>query len=178
MRGIAFYGARYGTLIETQDRLCLEYYIKPVVDVRAVRFSSYSPRAGQPVEVLAEIHNLGGMTAKEIQAKVYASRLGEGERELIGEIGIERIRCGYHELEFRGTGAEGDRGPEFQELNGNRYAVYPGGYNTVFLPRTTRHVTWVPEERGYYEIIVEIEPSATDQYTVLDGARAERILVR
>jgi hypothetical protein len=176
MRGIAFYGGRHGTMIETQDRLCLEYYIKPVVDVRAIRFSNYSPRTGQPVDVLMQVHNLGGMTARKIKAKVYASRLGEGKRTRIGEIDIEKIGCGYHDLEYRGE--EGDPAPEFQEIDGNRYAVYPGGYNTVFLPRTTRSVTWVPKKKGYYQVVVEIEPSATDQYTLLDGARVEPILVR
>jgi len=176
MRGIGFYGGRYGTMIKTQDRLCLEYYIKPVVNIQAIRFSSYSPRVGQAVDVLAEMHNLGGMTAKDVKARVYAVRLGAGTKQAIGEIEVEKIGCGFHDLEFKG--AQGQPGPEFQEVNGNTYAVYPGGYNTVFLARTTRKVTWTPQAKGYYQIIVEIAPSPSDQYTLLDGALEAKVLVR
>ena len=177
MRGIAFYGARYGTMIETQDRLCLEYYIKPVVNIRAIKFSNYSPRVGEAMDVLAEIHNLGGMTAKGVKARVYAARLGEDKKKAIGHIEVDRIGCGFLDLEYKGDG-EVAKSPEFQEVNGNTYAVYPGAYNTVFLARTTQKVTWKPKEKGYYKIIVEIEPSESDQYTVLDGALEAKVLVK
>ena len=179
MRGIAFYGGRYGTMIEAQDRLCLEYYIKPVVNVQTIKFSSYSPRVGNPVDVLTEIHNLGGMTAKGVKASVYAARLGERGEKAVGKIEVERIGCGFQDLKYKGDGEE-KKVPEFQELNGNTYAVYPGPnpYNTVFLARTTQKVTWTPKEKGYYKIIVEIEPSETDQYTVLDGAIEAEVLVK
>jgi len=172
MRGIAFYGGSYGTLQETEERLIRDYYIKPVVDTRAIKFSTYSPRMGEKVDVLAEIHNLGGMTAKKIEAKVYASKLGEGKKELIGTINIEKIGCGIKELKYKGP----DK-PEFQEINGNRYALFTDP-TPVFLARTTRKITWKPKEKGYYTIIVEIQPSETEQYTILDGVIEEKLLVR
>lgn len=170
MRGIAFYGGRYGTLIETEDRLICDYYIKPVVDIRAVRFSNYSPRLGEKLDILAEIHNLGGMTAKRIKAKVYAARLGEGKKELVGQINIEKIGCGIKQIKYKGP-----EKPEFQEINGNRYALF-SDLTPVFLARTTRKLTWTPATAGYYSIIVEIQPS--EQHTILDGALETLILVK
>ena len=178
MRGIAFYGGRYGTMIETQDRLCLEYYIKPVVDVRAIKFSNYKPRVGQPLDVLPEIHNLGGMTAKRVRVNVYAARLGAGSRSLVGSIEVERIGCGFRDIEYEGEGTAPSREPEFQELDGNTYAVYPTGKTQAFLARTTRKVTWTPAQKGYYRITAELVPPEDDQHTILDGALEAQILVR
>jgi hypothetical protein len=178
MRGIAFYGGRYGTMIETQDRLCLEYYIKPVVDVRAIKFSNYAPRVGEPVDVLPEIHNLGGMTAKGVEVNLFAGRPGTGRRSLVGSVEVERIGCGFRDIEYKGDDTAPSREPEFQELDGNTYAVYPTGRTQVFLARTTRKVTWTPAQKGYYRITAEIGPPEDDQHTILDGALEAQILVR
>jgi len=178
MRGIAFYGGRYGTMIETQDRLCLEYFIKPVVDVRAIKFSDYSPRVGEPVDVLPEIHNLGGMTAKRVRVNVYAAGPGAGSRSLIGSLEVERIGCGFRDIEYQGDDTVPSGEPEFQELDGNTYAVYPTGKTQVFLARTTRKLTWTPTQKGYYRITAEIAPPEDDQHTILDGALEAQILVR
>ncbi len=175
MHGIGFYGsvsADPEVNVQTQERLCRDYYIKPVVDLREIRFTNYSPRAGEAVDILALIHNLGGMDARGIKARVYAAEVGSGKKKKIGEIDIEKIACGFLDL-VKKSGKE--QKFEYQEVNGNKYVV-TDSYNTVFLPRTTRKVTWKPAKKGYYSIIVEIEPS--EQYTILDGVLEKTILVK
>ena len=53
---------------------------------------------------------------------------------MIGNNEVERIGCGSLDLKYKGDGKK-ENVPEFQKLNGNTYAVYPGpsSNNTVFL---------------------------------------------
>ncbi len=76
MPGIGFYGGRYDGLLEKEEQWCLDYYVKPVVDVRSVCFSNYNPVAGKPLEVFVTVHNLGGMDAKRVPLKIYALEVG------------------------------------------------------------------------------------------------------
>lgn len=153
------------------DRLCHDYYIKPVVDLRAIYFSCYAPAAGVPLDVLLEVHNLGGMDARDVKVALYARKAGGEDKALIGEMTIEKIGCGHRSLQKQSA----DKPYEFQSVNGNTYAVYEK-VNKVFLARTTRKLAWTPAEKGYYSITAEVEPS--DRYTVLDGVLEKHLGVR
>jgi len=178
MPGIGFYNSgsvkQYivdSRQMETADRLCHDYYIKPVVDLRDILFSGYTPVAGKPVDVLLEVHNLGGMDAKRVRVRLYAKKVGADDKVRIGETVIEKIGCGHKDLQK----LDKNKDYEYQTINGNVYAVYDK-INRVFLARTTVKFTWAPKEKGYYSIIAEVEPST--QYTVLDGVLEKHIGVR
>lgn len=174
MPGIGFYGMRYDGMTAELVRMTDAYYIKPVVDLRAIRFAPYTAVSGRPVDILVGIHNLGGMAARNVKVHVFAAPFGGGQKREIGTITVAEIGNGHMELTQQ---AEGEL-IEYQEVNGNRYAVCPyDGQNVVFLARTTGKVSWTPEKRGYYTITAEVQPSPDRQYTILDGAMQETLLV-
>jgi hypothetical protein len=174
MPGIGFYGDRYDGMTRQLVRMVNDYYIKPVVDLRAIRFAPYTAAAGKSVDVLVGIHNLGGMTARDIKVHVYAGEHGTAKKERIGTLSINAIGYGHRDLEPKQQGQL----VEYQQVNGSRYAVIPNEQNRVFLARTTGKVTWTPERSGYYTITAEVQPSAQDQFTILDGALQETLLVK
>ncbi len=173
MPGIGFYGGRYDGMTEELNRMIIDYYIKPVVDVRAIRFSPWSPRQDETVDILVNIHNLGGMAARDVRVKVFATQLGTSNKAELGTIEIARI--GNDTMDLKPSEGLPDRAHEFQEINGNRYVVYPQ-HNVVFLARTTGKVTWTPPKAGYYTITAEVQSS--NQHTILDGAMQETLHVR
>lgn len=174
MPGIGFYGERYDGMTPQLVRMVNEYYIKPVVDLRAIRFAPYTAAAGKSVDVLVGIHNLGGMTARDIKVHVYAGEHGTAKKERIGTISIDAIGYGHRDLKQKELGQL----VEYQQVNGSRYAVIANEQNRVFLARTTGKVTWTPDRPGYYTITAEVQPSAQDQFTILDGALQETLLVK
>ena len=170
MPGIAFYdnGVTKPWLVQSgqlkaAEELVNKYYIKPVVDLREIWFSDYSPKAGEPVNISVNIHNLGGMDAKKIKIKLYAVESGSNNKKQIGEeITLNKIGCGFAETKKH----DSTKKFEYQELNGNKYTVMDRG-NTVFLATAVVTTSWTPSQSGYYTIIVEVEPS--DNFTILDG---------
>ena len=177
MPGIGFYGLRYDGMTKELARMVEEYFVKPLVDVRAIRFAPYSATAGQPVDVLVALHNLGGMTARDIKVKVYAAEFGTGQKDLIGTIAVNRIGLGHRVLTQ--SEATGEPSFEYQQVDNNRYAVSEREvHNVIFLARTTGKISWTPKKKGYYTITAEVQPSETGQYSILDGAVQETLLVQ
>ena len=131
MPGIGFYGDRYDGMTPQLVRMVNDYYIKPVVDLRAIRFAPYTAAAGKAVDVLVGIHNLGGMTARDIKVHVYAGEHGTAKKERIGTLSINAIGYGHRDLEPKQQGQQ----VEYQQVNGSRYAVIPNEQNRVFLAR-------------------------------------------
>jgi len=176
MPGIGFYGLPRAAAIETLealDRLCLEYFVKPVVDIRQIHFSDFSPTVGESVDVLIGLNNLGGMDAQRVKLNIYAAEVGTGKKNLIGELEIDKIGCGVKTLVKKDK--DNFSIIERQEFNGNSYSLFLNE-TPIWLGRTTAKVTWEPKQSASYSIIAEIQPS--DQYTTLDGVAERFVVVR
>lgn len=189
MPGIAFYsGDREkqwtvdSGLRQAAEDFCLKYYIKPVIDVREMWFSNYSPSTSDKVDIFVRVHNLGGIDAKNIKIRIYAIEDGKGKKEQIGkEIIIKKIGTGV--VNFKMDTTDKPRTYyEYKDIDGNTYPIFTtkpqSDYdrNIIMLDRHVVKASWEPKKQGYYTIIAEVEPSS--DYTILDGILRKEICIK
>lgn len=180
MPGIQYYQTKYlkegeayeGSFLEFLDRLTFEYFIKPVLVVREndIWASDYSPRRKESVSLQVRLHNIGGIPAKKVRAKVYARHLESGKRSLLINTLVPQIGNGYKDIiEEKVTSIE------HKVIKGTKHPIRRTDKRTgVMLNRALVDTTWKPSGSGYYQIEVELEPS--NQYTILEG-RAEKTII-
>jgi len=190
MPGIGFYtGSASGQwaedsgLMDAAEEMCMRYYIKPVVDVRELWLSDYSPRVGEAVEVLARVHNSGGMDAKEVKLRIHVFEADRSVKTPSGdEITIPELGTGYVSIagKFKNQQeavAAGERKKyEYQNIAGNVYPIFTA-YKENLIPRD-RHVvktTWTPKSEGMHTVVVEVIPS--EGYTTLDASARLEVYV-
>ncbi len=180
MPGIQYYQTKYlkegeayeGSFLEFLDRLTFEYFIKPVLVVREndIWASDYSPRRKESVSLQVRLHNIGGIPAKKVRAKVYARHLESGKRSLLINTLVPQIGNGYEDIiEEKVTSID------HKVIKGTKHPIRRTDKRTgVMLNRALVDTTWKPSGSGYYQIEVELEPS--NQYTILEG-RAEKTII-
>jgi len=94
MPGIGFYGhplskdiIDWNAMVRFADELCLKYFVKPVITIwdRDIQLTPTTPHNGNEVTLVATIHNIGGMDAKDVLVSFYdGNPLYNGQR--IGQI--------------------------------------------------------------------------------------------
>lgn len=158
------------------DSLLERYCVKPVLDLQMVAFSDYAPKAGAPVEISLEVHNLGGM-ALHTPYKVKAFAVdSDGKRLALDEVTRERIGVGFAAPEL----PQNAKGVQCLEIDGNVYQIsnYTKGKSlkALMLSRQTLLFHFTPPKSGYYRIMFELD--APDEATVMNGTAEATLRVR
>ena len=187
MPGISFWGGSdnwsdaLGGLNGFLDRMCLKYYIMPVVSVRpqCIWLSDYDPRAGQEIGVRVRVHNMGGMEAKNVKVQVFARDLNTQKRSLVSsvtlpEIGVDKVEI-KRDPPWKPTKEKRYPPVTWKDVQGKRVPL-EGNTSTIRLDRRIVEVKWTPRTAGHYRLEVEVDPSS--QYTLLDGYAEKWIAIR
>ena len=189
MPGIGFFclGNSYQWLEDTgldkfMDRMCLKYYIMPVITVgeNNIWLSNYAPKKGEDVEIFVRVFNSGAMDANDVRVKVHVRDLDSGKRVFSSPPISIKLGVGYVEPEI----SDKSKVYEMQDINGTLYPVFnsekarfrPGwGISRIFIDRNRLKIKWTPTKAGDYQIEVKIIQSP--EYTILDGFAVKSIAV-
>lgn len=100
MPGIGFYGhpnskdvIDWNEMITFADSLCLKYFINPVITAydHDIHLSPTTPEAGEEVTIKAEIHNIGGMDAENVDVTFYDGAPQKGGEKIGDSIKIDAV---------------------------------------------------------------------------------------
>lgn len=176
MPGVGFYGLwqslpylRDKQLFDEAERLVEKYYIRPVVDLREVFTADPDPVVGNPVALHAELHNIGGMDARDVSVTLTIRNETTGKVHDCGSMQVDRLGTGFAVIR-NDTDAL-----ETVTMNQNEYVALPGLEHVVQLSRHTGTLQWTPVQPGYHTLTAEV--ASSDGYTVMDGRLQTTFLV-
>ncbi len=94
--GICYYAAALPP--QFLDQLTFDYFIKPVLMVGEddIRMPDASPHSHKPVALQVDVHNIGGVPAKNVGVRIYARDLDANKRRLLAHTVIPQIGNGPH----------------------------------------------------------------------------------
>jgi hypothetical protein len=155
------------------DELFEKYFINPVIMLResAIMPKNSDFKAKQLNKIIVQVHNCGGMKAKNIRINLSARHLKTNVVQDIAVQVIPEISNGIikkERLEF-----DGDEYFDTVKINETTYPIsWPSESNyrpwgNIYADRALVEFEWKPDKSGYWEILAEVIPDGN--YTVLDG---------
>ena len=162
-----------------QNELLERYYIKPVLHLNNAFVDNYNPKAKSKVKLICEVANIGGMQMyKPFALKAFAID-PNGRRTQIGEVKFPGLGVGLKQAALPASKEQvivhNEGGNQY--LVTNRVAQGKGpGLKVINLGRRTVTMDFVPQERGNYRIVFELDvPGDTE---VISGSLQRDLFVR
>ena len=157
-----------------QNSLLERYYIRPVLDVRGIYFSDYSPRKGSKITLSCEVANIGGMKLyRPYTINAYAIA-PDGKRTHIGSVSRPYIDAGLSDVP---TGESPELLMNYRR-DGNDYIATnrKGALKAINLARHTMTFEFTPAAKGHYRFIFELD--APENIAVINGSAGKALYVR
>jgi hypothetical protein len=178
MPGIAFYssGKTQKWLQETGmrlflDELCERYFVQPVVELNGLWPDHAELRAGRQTPVQVRVDNVGGMEARQVRVRLYATAMRTGRREQVGEVTLDRVGVGSSEVVDKSLE---DKDYRIREMDGRPVPVF-NIPSQIAHDRALTTFYWTPRSGGAYTLQAVIEPNP--QFTVLEGVLQKSVSV-
>ncbi|MBM4073218.1 MAG: hypothetical protein FJ271_30495 [Planctomycetes bacterium] len=179
--GICYYGVpslepgkpNERSLQQFLDDLTFRYFIKPVLSVgeNDIWLENLTPAPSEKVRVHVRVHNVGGVAAGNVEARIYARAMSTNDRDLIGKSVIPQIGNGTRVLKEEQPTVNPYR---FMGDTKHPAAVY-GKEVRLFLNQALIEAAWTPKQASYYRLEVELTPSP--DHTILEGFASKVIPV-
>jgi hypothetical protein len=137
----------------------------PTVAVTAddIWLSNYSPEHGEEVEIQIRVHNVSKTPATHVGVQIYARDRETNEREPIASVVIPRIGTEVEWIEEDEVETE-----LYKVVDGTKYPMSRSGNTSIVLfTRALVDAVWTPQQAGYVQLEVELEPS--DAYLFREG---------